>query len=262
MRPTLRPEDRIIFPLDVPSVAEGIELVKELLRHVGRFKIGLQMIYAMLRSIITAPSYQEARRKAAEIRELFKLLDGNVLLDGKLDDIPNTVGSASIEIAGMGVWGFNVHASAGREAVRKAIANKGDALVFGVTVLTSIVEDECRSIFGDEPNNKVLQFATMLVNEGADGIICAPKEGKLLRMEDRFDGMYLACPNVRSLWAQKGIDDQDPKRQMTPGEVIKAGIDYAIIGRPIREPPEEIGSPAEAAQRIAEEISQAFDPST
>jgi len=46
---------------------------------------------------------------------------------------------------------------------------------------------------------------------------------------------------------------------MTPADAVKAGVDYLVIGRPIREPPEQIGGPVEAAKKIAEEIATAID---
>ena len=45
---------------------------------------------------------------------------------------------------------------------------------------------------------------------------------------------------------------------MTPGEAIKAGADYLVIGRPITKPPAEIGGPVEAAKKIAVEIQEAL----
>jgi len=44
---------------------------------------------------------------------------------------------------------------------------------------------------------------------------------------------------------------------MTPAEAINAGADYLVIGRPITKPPEEIGTPVDAAKKIAEEIASA-----
>lgn len=249
----MKPEDRIVVALDVDTPTKAISLVGDLAPHVGCFKIGLEFITAMLVSLIASGS-AEAKETLRVIRELFRLLDRNVLWDGKFDDIPNTVGGASAQIARMRLKMFNVHASAGPEAIAKAVANKGEALVLGVTVLTSIDGGMCRSIFGKDPGEKVLQFAEWLVDAGADGVICAPKELLVLRKRSRFDDLLMVTPNIRPEWAQKK-DDQDKSRQMTPAQAVRAGADYLVIGRPIRQPPEEIGSPVEAAKRIAEEIA-------
>jgi len=241
-------KDKIIVALDVDTLEKALGLVKELKDCVGCFKIGLQFITAMLRSIIVPIT----GREVTLIQMLFNELDGNIMWDGKFDDIPNTVAGASQEVVKIGVKMFNLHASAGEEAIAKAVANKGEALCLGVTVLTSIDEDECLSIFGDFPSYKVIQFANMLVGKKADGIICSPKELGVLSEENI--NLLKVTPGIRPKWAQTG----DQKRVMTPYEAIKAGADYLVIGRPIREPPKEIGSSVEAAKNIAQEIEQAL----
>jgi orotidine-5'-phosphate decarboxylase len=185
-------------------------------------------------------------------------------LDVKLADIPNTVGKAVKALSSLNVKMINIHASAGVKVIQAAVANKGNSQLFGVTVLTSIDADECKSIFGAEPDEKVLQFAKMLVDNGADGVICAPKEGLLLRLDPDFDKLTIACPNIRPEWAateeerKRVKDDQNIERQMTPGEAVTAGIDMLVIGRPITKPPTEVGSPANAARAIATEIATAL----
>lgn len=243
-------KNRIILPLDVDSVAKAMKLVQQLAPHVGLFKLGLEFINTMLASLIV-PVRSDAERNLAEIRQLFQLLEGMIFWDGKFDDIPNTVGGASVPVVKMGVKMFNVHASAGRKSVEQAVAKKGTSLVLGVTVLTSIDEAECFSIFGDKPGPKVLQFARTLAEVGADGVICSPQELELLGRQPELVKLLKVTPGVRPIWAAVG----DQKRVMTPGEAIKAGADYLVIGRPITQPPPEIGGPVEAAEKIAEEIS-------
>lgn len=265
MKPKIGNEakDRIILPLDVSSVAEARSLVDLLKPHVGVFKVGLEFIYSTIADLLLRGD-EEAIVLLKEVRALAKALGAeHVFWDGKLCDIPNTVKGASVAISRMGVQMFNVHASAGKKAVMAAVANKGNSLVLGVTVLTSIGKqddgtDECVSIFGDNAGKKVVQFARMLCDVGADGIICAPAELLILSEAEISDGLLRATPNVRPEWAASK-DDQDKKRQMTPGEAIKAGADYLVIGRPITKPPAEIGGPVEAAKRIADEIATALE---
>lgn len=229
-------KDRIIVALDVDSLDKAKSLIESLAPHVGCFKIGLELLTAV---------------GAPKVVEFIHSLGGQVFYDGKFNDIPNTVGGAAKAVAELNVKMFNVHASAGRKSIEQAVVNKGNSLVLGVTVLTSIDETECVSIFGDKPGPKILQFAQILLEAGADGIICSPQELKLLGKKKELGSLLKVTPGIRSKWA--AIDDQ--KRIMTPAEAIKAGATALVIGRQITKPPLEIGAPADAAKKIAEEIS-------
>ncbi len=249
----MEPKERIIVPLDVSSVGEARRLVDLLADHVGCFKIGLEFIWSMIANLLISEE-EEAVSLLSELRSLARAIGGQrAFIDAKLADIPNTIKKASIAISRLGVRFFNVHASAGPVAIAKAVASKRNSLVLGVTVLTSLSQDDCQSIFGDVPGEKVLDFTAILADSGADGIICSPQELKLLGTKMEYDNLLKVTPGVRPHWAS--VNDQ--KRVMTPAEAIEAGADYLVIGRPIINPPTEIGGPVEAAERIADEIASA-----
>lgn len=230
----LDPKDRIWVALDVPTLEDARSLAEKLMdAGLRRVKVGLELIHGA--------------GTPAVIKELAKL--GCIVgLDGKLDDIPNTVkGAVRSIISHDGVAWINLHVSAGEESIRKAVEARGGADIFGVTVLTSIDPEECASIFGEGPSIKVVQFATMLVNCGAQGVICSPQELAFLS-DPLFGGLYKLTPGVRPVWAPA----QDQKRVMTPGEAIEAGADGLVIGRPITKP--EGRTIGEAVESICEEI--------
>ncbi len=253
----MQPHERIILPLDVSDIKKVENLVDTLSMHVGVFKIGFESIYSTMVDLLLAPD-DRAISLLYRVRFLARRISPQkAFFDVKLADIPNTVENAVKALSRLGVKIINIHASAGEKVIKAAVVNKGDSQLFGVTVLTSMEGDECLSIFGADLEQKVVQFANMLVDNGADGVICAPKEGLRLRKIPRFDRLIIACPNIRPEWAARVKDDQNVERQMTPAEAIKAGIDMLVIGRPITKPPFEIGGPVEAAKKIAEEIAQA-----
>ena len=229
-------KEKIIVALDVSSLERVESLVRELAPLVGCFKVGLQLLTSV---------------GAPEAVKFLHTLGGKVFLDGKFDDIPNTVGEAAVAASRLGVAMFNVHASAGVEAMMAAVQNKGNALVLAVTVLTSLGESDAHLIFGAPSKTKVLQLARDSKIAGVDGIICSPQELELLGKQRELDGLLKITPGVRPEWAAAG----DQKRIMTPAEAIKAGATALVIGRPITKPPTEIGSPVNAVKRIAEEIS-------
>src|SRR5271154_1025022 len=101
----MSPKDRIIVALDVDSLEKATPLIEQLAPYVGCFKIGLELITA---------------EGAPQVVRHVHGLGGQIFFDGKFDDIPNTVAGASKSVAALGVKFFDVHASAGLEAMRAA----------------------------------------------------------------------------------------------------------------------------------------------
>lgn len=248
------PRKRIILGIDVTNIRQTQSLVESLMPYVNSFKIGSQSIYSMLTSVID-PSLdiQRCGDNISDIRALLRLLNGGMLLDTKLDDIPDEIAKTCQAIEPLNVKMFTVHASAGRESVKAAVTNRGNSLVLGVTVLTSIDPEECRSIFGDRPGPKVLQFAHIISDVGADGIVCSPQEAGLLSQQPKLAHLLRITPGVYPNWAPVS---KDQKRTMTPREAIEAGATHLVMRRSIIKPPPEIGGPVEAVQRIIEEIAE------
>ncbi|MDO8510234.1 MAG: orotidine-5'-phosphate decarboxylase [bacterium] len=244
-------KDKIIVALDVSSLEEARPLVESLSEHVSCFKVGLELATAV---------------GAPKVVKFIHDLGGKVFYDGKFSDIPNTVGRASKVISDLGVHMFNVHVSCGREAMLAAVDNKGFAKVLAVTVLTSLSVEDVYSMgyaacwpgvksFESYEEADLSHYMLSLVNRmsllakgsGVDGVICSPQELIILR---NFAFMKVT-PGVRPSWAAKG----DQKRVMTPAEAIKAGATALVIGRPITEPPREVGTPVDAVKRIYDEIA-------
>lgn len=235
-------KDRIIVALDMPRLDMAIELVKQLQADVGMFKVGIELLHSE-----GTPKVVRAIQEAAG-RQI-----GGVFVDVKLHDIPNTVAGASRAISKLGgVEMFNLHASGGIEMIRAAVQWKGKSKVLAVTVLTSLAEDVAHQIYGAPIRAKVLQLAKDAKLAGVDGIICSPQELQVLGNQQELSDLLRITPGVRPKWAVKG----DQKRVTTPADAIKAGADYLVVGRPITKPPKEIGTPVEAAIKIAEEIEQ------
>jgi len=234
----VRAKQKLIVALDVNSLDEAGPLVRSLAPYVNCFKVGLELLTAV---------------GAPKVVEFVYSLGSQVFYDGKFDDIPNTVGSAAREVAGLNVKMFNVHASAGVEAMMAAVANKGLSLVLAVTVLTSLDENNAHLIFGGPSKAKVLQFARDAKVAGCDGIICSPQELEFLGKQEELGSLLKVTPSVRPKWAATG----DQKRIMTPAEAVRAGANVLVIGRPITKPPAEIGTPVDAVKRILKEIEEA-----
>src|SRR5882724_11337146 len=210
------PKDRLIVALDVDSLDRTVALVDALAGQVTRFKIGSQLFTAF------GPPAVEAVRKRG----------GEVFLDLKFHDIPNTVEGAAREAVRLGVFMFNVHASGGRAMMRAAAHGAAEAahtlgtprpLVIAVTVLTSLDR----------------------VALGAELHVASPNEIRVIR-NALGQGWAVVTPGVRPA----GGEQQDQSRVATPRAATEAGADYLVVGRPITAAPD----PAEAAAAILAEM--------
>ncbi len=234
-----RASAKIIVPLDVNRLEQAEALLQELSPEIHCFKIGLELLTA-----VGAPRAVEMIHRAG----------GEVFLDGKFCDIPNTVRGAARAASQLKVKMFNVHANCGFEAMEAAAKVKGDSLLLAVTVLTSLGDEDCTQTFGAPVSERVIAFAQMAAQAGADGLICSPADLPLLAEKAELKNLRKVTPGVRPEWAQSG----DQKRFLTPYQAIRAGATELVIGRPITSPPPSIGSPQEAVRRISQEIEQAL----
>lgn len=259
------PKDRIWLALDVSDAQQAVTLYEELGPYIGLPKIGLELftsVYASLLSPLTQGN--EAVAMMHDFRAFFRLLGGNFFADIKQDDIPETLRKVTLAIQALAPRYLNVHASAGPGSIKAVIDNKGESQVLGVTVLTSINPDDCISIFGDTRNNKVRAFANMLLELGADGIICSAQELEYLAGYPELAVLKKVTPGIRPDWkvyAEKlGLPAPEVKKDdqavpLTPGKAIEYGAYALVIGRPLTKP--EVGTRVQIASLIAEEIGEA-----
>jgi len=210
---------RVIIALDVSSREEALHLLKQLHDLVGMFKVGSQLFMTAGPSIV-----QEIIGNG-----------GNVFLDLKFHDIPNTVTQAAVEAAKLGVSMMTVHAAGGRammEAIARELGEKfGDRKprVVAVTVLTSL---DTRALFEmgwEQPvDQQVERLALLAQDSGIDGVVCSPREIQLVRkvVNPQFK---IVTPGIR-------LPDQshnDQQRVATPREALSSGADYIVLGRAV-----------------------------
>jgi orotidine-5'-phosphate decarboxylase len=231
-------KSRLIFALDVASMREAEHLVRTLARDVGLFKIGKQLFL----------------HAGPPVVRMVRERGGDVFLDLKFHDIPNTVATAVAAATSLGVWMVNVHASGGRrmmEAARDAAADAAARdgrirpLVIGVTVLTSMNAEALAETGITAPlMDQVVRLARLAQEAGLDGVVASPQETQVIR-EACGPDFAIVTPGIRGGRATlSGTDDQE--RTMTAPEAIAAGASYIVVGRPI------IGAedPRAAAERI------------
>ena len=120
--------------------------------------------------------------------------------------------------------------------------------MIGVTVLTSLDQAALADQLGvSRPMvEQVVHLAKLAQVAGLDGVVASPQEITAIK-QACSEQFLVVTPGVRPQWAAAG----DQKRVMTPREAIAAGADYLVVGRPIT----KANDPAEAAQRVLEEMS-------
>lgn len=236
-------KDCLIFALDVDDFATAEGWVSKLHDNVGVFKVGKQLF----------------TRCGPSVVKMIRDHGGEVFLDLKYHDIPNTVAKAAVEACKLGVKIFNVHALGGADMMRKTVeevdAYCADAgvkkpMLLAVTILTSSTEETLRGVGIDRPVDEMVPRLAKLAQEaGFDGVVASPREATLIRATCG-DDFAIVTPGVRPSFA--ALDDQ--KRVATPADAISAGATALVIGRPIS----AAADPLVASGKILAEIEEAM----
>lgn len=234
--------DRLIVALDVDTLEQAQNIVRLLAKDVGMFKIGKQLF--------THAGPQAVR--------LIQELGGEIFLDLKFHDIPNTVAKAAIEATRLGVKMFNVHASGSLEMMRltvKEVARvcrqekRRRPIMLAVTVLTSLNQDDLKRVgVTNKVAAQVVRLAALTQEAGMDGVVASPQEVGDIRAAcgRRF---IIVTPGIRPADANRN----DQQRVMTPQDAVRAGVDYIVVGRPII----EAKDPVAAARAIVADMELA-----
>ncbi len=225
--------DRLIVGLDVPTLKQAEQAVRDLEGVVSFYKIGYQLAFA--------GGLDFARELASGGTSVF--------LDMKLLDIDNTVAKGVENIVRMGVSMLTLHAYPKAMKAAVAAARGSELCLLAVTVLTSMDEqDVIDAGYEYDPHTLVLRRSEQALHAGMGGIVCSAGEASAVRRIVGPD-MAVVTPGIRPA----GSDHGDQKRVMTPAEAIRAGSSHLVVGRPI------IGAADRraAAQAILDEMASA-----
>jgi orotidine-5'-phosphate decarboxylase len=228
--------ERVIVALDVPDCGALAALLDRLGGGPAFYKVGLELFVA------------EGERAV----EMVRARGGRVFLDLKLHDIPETVARAVASAARVQADLLTVHTSGGYEMLsRAAEAAAGRVKILGVTVLTSLVEDDLRAEGIEQTIPEMVRArARIAARAGIAGLVCSPHEIEAAR--GAAPGLLIVVPGIRPA-AGAGAGHGDQKRVATPGQAIHNGADYLVVGRPVR----DADDPAAAFDRLVREVEAA-----
>ena len=240
--------DRIIVALDNMEPHKARETVEKIGSKVSGFKAN---------DLMDSPSTLEM------------VVNGKLKIDfadAKFHDTPGTVKNRVIRL--LQCFGdhnerfpkfLTVHASGGIPMMTAALeaadeVTRGNTQILGITVLTSIGEEECQLTFGCSIKAAVLKFSRWACGAGLEAIVCSGMELKFLAGFADLKGLDKVTPAIRPKWFLE-LRGQSVDRVMTPGDAIKAGATQLVMGSPITQ---FEGGPEEAIERTLEEIEAAL----
>jgi orotidine-5'-phosphate decarboxylase len=230
----------VLVAIDTPDLDRAKALSQSLAGAVGGIKLGLEFFNAHGPAGVAAVAGDR----------------GDLFLDLKYHDIPNTVAGAVRAAMTLQPMILNVHAGGGPAMMRAALeAAEGASVrlgvprpeVIAVTVLTSMDDGDLEAVGQHGPAaDQAVRLARLTRDCGLDGVVCSPREITAIRDACGAD-FTLVVPGIRPAGAAVG----DQKRVMTPREAVDAGADWLVIGRPITAAPD----PAAAARDILRELA-------
>ena len=134
---------KVIVALDYNSKEDAILMANTLKPSLCKLKVGLELFVSCGPSII---------------KDLHTL-GYKIFLDLKFHDITNTVVKSCLSASKLGVWMINIHSSGGKNMMVKSkdeiVKNNYQTLILGVTILTSMEENEINEIGKDVINLQI-----------------------------------------------------------------------------------------------------------
>jgi len=242
MTEKLTPPERLIVALDYdPSIYRSRKNVRMKIMEIAEKLRGTGVIIKV-NSALRALGY--------DLIDELHALDLRVFADLKLIDTPKTMEFDGKFLREAQPYMVTAMCCDGVDGLRALEQEIPATKVLGVTVLTTLDEEDCQGIFGCSTKAGVLRFARMAQLAGISDLILSPKEAEVITKRRSELKLELNTPNIRPEWAHVEGDDQNEDRKMTPREAIVAGATRVVIGRPIT----GADNPLKAVHRTLQEI--------
>ncbi|PYU91222.1 MAG: hypothetical protein DMG08_15865 [Acidobacteria bacterium] len=169
-----------------------------------------------------------------------------------MDDVEETIRRAVANIAASEVEFLTIHGSGATvRAARDGRGAREKPKLLSVTLLSSLDANDLKDLFADSKltvESYVKWRAKQAIDNGCEGLIASGETIGMLRK--LYPSAIIVAPGIRP--ADSSRDDH--KRALSPDDAIRAGADYLVVGRPIR----NSSNPRNAAEKIIEEMEQAF----
>ena len=207
-------DKKVILALDNLALDEALSISNQVKDKLLTVKVGLEL-------------YNLAHKTG--IKKFNDIGLNNLMLDLKLQDIPNTIYRSILALKGIKFEYLTVMALGGNEMIKQAKKATSELdpniKVLAVTILTSLTKNELSEMgFSSSVEDAVVQLAKN--SSEADGYVCSALEAKLLREKVSKDKLIF-CPGIR----MPGDSKNDQARSASPALALKNGADACIMGR-------------------------------
>lgn len=227
--------NRLIMALDVPNIDQAKQLVNTLEDSVSFYKVGLELFMT---------------GRAFELIDWLKSKDKQIFVDLKFFDIPATVARAVKQLDQLEVDFATIH---GNDQMMQQAAQAADKVdILAVTVLTSLDQGDINDLgFQCNVEELVVSRAKRAVQHGCAGVVASGHEAAQIRQAIGDDKCLIVAPGIRPV-----INDDEQKRVMNVEQAFDNGVDYIVVGRPIR----DAQDPKQMALLIQQQIEQHIKP--
>ena len=206
---------KIILALDTSSLDEAINITKKIKHKIFTIKLGLEFFNA---------NGKEGVKKFNEIGIT------NLMLDLKLNDIPETVYKSIKTLEDIKFGFLTIHGQGGKSMIEKAkkaaseIKSKPNVMM--VTILTALSDRDLKDMGNDNTVTQQVEKLAKVAKETSVGVVCSGHEAKIVR-KIIGPNLLIFTPGIR----MENDSKNDQKRICTPAESIKNGSNKIIMGR-------------------------------
>ena len=207
--------NKIILALDTTNLDEAIDITQKIKDKIYTVKLGLEFFNA---------NVKEGIKKFNEIGI------NNLMLDLKLNDIPETVYKSIKALEDIRFGYLTVHGQGGKIMVEKAIraANeiKCNPKILMVTILTSLNDIDLKDMGNKTTVSSQVESLAKMAKQMNVGVVCSGHEAKNVR-KILGTALSIFTPGIRMSKDNKN----DQQRICTPQESISNGANKVIMGR-------------------------------
>lgn len=178
--------------------------------------------------------FNSGLRANSELARYFNAGGARLFADLKLHDVGSTITTDGMLLNSHSPEVVTVFCSNGSKPLSDFTATVPNTQVAGITVLTSVTDQECKELYGCERSEAVLRHARIGVRGELETLVCSANDIARLKSElgDQADGLKFITPGIKP---SDGVanDSQNTANVVTPTKALQLGSDEIVVGSAI-----------------------------